>query len=154
MTGTPATPAYVDDITNGCGTRVYTFNITDCAGHSHAWTYTYTITPADFAAPTAGASTVACVADATPPAAPTVTSCGITLTGTPATPAYVDDITNGCGTRVYTFNITDCAGHSHAWTYTYTITPADFAAPTAGASTVACVADATPPAAPTVTLAA
>ena len=77
MTGTPATPAYVDDITNGCGTRVYTFNITDCANHSHAWTYTYTITPADFAAPTAGASTVACVADATAPAAPTVTSCGL-----------------------------------------------------------------------------
>src|SRR5438094_8124223 len=63
------------------GTMVYTFTYVDCAGHSHAWTYTYTISAPDFTLPADGSSTVNCPANAVLPTAPAVTdACGNTIT--------------------------------------------------------------------------
>src|SRR5690349_213297 len=130
------------------GTMVYTFTYTDCANHTHAWTYTYTIAAPDFTLPANGASTVNCPADAVVPTPPTVTdACGRAITPTVTTPSPVS-----CnGTMVYTFTYTDCANHTHAWTYTYTIAAPDFTLPASGASTVNCPADAVAPTPPTVT---
>src|SRR5678810_1074733 len=96
---------------------VYTFTYTDCANHTHAWTYTYTINAPDFVLPADGASTVNCPADAVAPTPPVVTdACGNAITPVVTTPTPV-----ACnGTMVYTFTYTDCANHTHAWTYTYT----------------------------------
>src|SRR5437762_1470738 len=129
------------------GTMAYTFAYTDCAGHAHTWTYTYTITRPDFTLPADGTSTVNCPADAVAPTAPTVVdACGNTLTPVATTPSAVT-----CnGTMAYTFAYTDCAGHAHTWTYTYTITRPDFTLPADGSSTVNCPANAVAPTAPTV----
>jgi hypothetical protein len=44
-------------------------------------------------------------------------ACGRAITPTVTTPSPVT-----CnGTMVYTFTYADCAGHTHDWTYTYTI---------------------------------
>src|SRR5512134_110210 len=131
------------------GTKTYTYTFTDCAGQTYQWVYTYTISAPVVTMPPAGASTVACPADAVPPAVPTVTdNCGRTLTaGTPvasADPACA-------GTKTYTYTFTDCAGQTYQWVYTYTISAPVVTMPPAGASTVACPADAVPPAVPTVT---
>src|SRR5438045_4174378 len=129
------------------GTMAYTFAYTDCAGHAHTWTYTYTITRPDFTLPADGTTTVNCPANAVAPTAPTVVdACGNTLTPVVTTPSPV-----ACnGSMAYTFTYTDCAGHSHVWTYTYTIAAADFTLPADGSSTVNCPANAVAPTAPTV----
>src|SRR5205814_859468 len=130
------------------GTMVYTFTYTDCANHTHAWTYTYTIAAPDFTLPANGSSTVNCPSDATAPTPPAVTdACGRAITPTVTTPSPVT-----CnGTMVYTFTYTDCANHTHDWTYTYTIAAPDFTLPANGSSTVNCPSDATAPTPPTVT---
>ena len=94
----------------------------------------------DFTLPVNGASTVNCPANATLPTAPAVKdACGNTITPTVVAPSPI-----ACnGTMVYTFTYTDCAGHSHDWTYTYTIDAPDFTLPVNGASTVNCPANAT-----------
>ena len=72
--GTTITPTVVAPSPTACnGSMVYTFTYVDCAGHSHAWTYTYTISAPDFTLPTNGASTVNCPANAVAPTPPTVT---------------------------------------------------------------------------------
>jgi hypothetical protein len=43
---------------------VYTFTYADCAGHTHDWTYTYTIAAPDFTLPVNGSATVNCPSDA------------------------------------------------------------------------------------------
>src|SRR5512143_892219 len=129
----------------------YTFVYTDCANHTHTWTYTYTITRPDFTLPADGASTVNCPADAVAPTAPIVVdACGNTLTPVATTPTAVT-----CnGTMAYTFVYTDCASHTHTWTYPYTMMrrpprppldpsrratdPADAVAPTAPIVVDAC----------------
>src|SRR5678809_632918 len=131
------------------GTMVYTFTYSDCAGHTHNWTYTYTINVPDFTLPANGTSTVNCPADAVAPTPPVVTdACGKPVTavaGTaPAAPACNGDM-------VYTFTYSDCAGHTHNWTYTYTINVPDFTLPANGTSTVNCPADAVAPTPPVVT---
>ena len=65
-------------------------------------------------------STVACIAAATEPTAPSVTdNCGNALT---PSAAVVGGTYDGCeGTRTYTFTYTDCEGNTHDWVYTYTI---------------------------------
>src|SRR5205814_2011255 len=130
------------------GTMAYTFTYTDCANHTHNWTYTYTIAAPDFTLPANGASTVNCPADAVAPTPPTVTdACGRAITPTVTTPSPVT-----CnGTMVYTFTYTDCANHTHAWTYTYTIAAPDFTLPANGSSTVNCPSDAVAPTPPPVT---
>jgi hypothetical protein len=88
------------------GTMVYTFTYADCAGHTHDWTYTYTIAAPDFTLPTNGSSTVNCPSDAVAPTPPAVTdACGRAITPTVTTPSPVT-----CnGTMVYTFTYADCA---------------------------------------------
>src|SRR5258708_9427823 len=112
---------------------VYVFSYTDCAGHSHDWKYTYTISVPDFTLPADSARTVNCPSDAVTPTAPTVVdACGKTLTPTVTTPSPVT-----CnGTMVYVFSYTDCAGHSHDWKYTYTISVPDFTLPSDSARSV------------------
>jgi hypothetical protein len=153
---TPAAPVITDSPNPlTCeGTRTYAYTYTDCEGNTATWSYVYTIERNAFtiAAPN-GASTVACLADATAPTLPTVTSaCGETLT--PAAPVITDSPNPlTCeGTRTYAYTYTDCEGNTATWSYVYTIerNPFTIAAPN-GASTVACLANATAPALPTVT---
>jgi hypothetical protein len=73
------------------GTMVYTFTYADCAGHTHDWTYTYTmLLPSDFTLPVNGSSTVNCPSDAVAPTPPAVTdACGRAITPTVTTPSPV-----------------------------------------------------------------
>ena len=98
--------------------------------------------------PAAGASTVACPADAVAPTVPDVVdNCGRTLTAS-APVISADPLC--AGTKTYTYTFTDCAGQSYDWIYTYTISAPTFTMPAAGASTVACPADAVAPTVPDV----
>src|SRR5678809_207136 len=86
------------------GDMVYTFTYTDCAGHTHNWTYTYTISVPDFTLPANGSSTVNCPSDAVAPTPPVVNdACGkaiVPVGGTvPTAPACN-------GNMVYTFTYT------------------------------------------------
>ncbi|MFD2526619.1 hypothetical protein ACFSQD_12435, partial [Flavihumibacter stibioxidans] len=114
----------------------------------YTWTYTYTISAPTVTLPADGGSTVACVADAVTPTAPTVTdNCG-----RPITPTMTVGNDPACaGTKVYTFTYTDCNNVDYTWTYTYTISAPTVTLPANGGSTVACVVDAVTPTAPTVT---
>jgi len=134
------------DTYNGCeGTISYTWMYTDCALHSHAWKYTYTVHRQDFSIPeTLDHSTVDCAADAISGTVvlPIVNSdCDELLeSGDPVLNQFETDTYDGCeGTISYTWTYTDCALHSHTWTYTYTIERQDFSIPqTLDHSTVAC----------------
>ncbi|HMN05099.1 MAG TPA: hypothetical protein PKD45_05170, partial [Flavobacteriales bacterium] len=129
----PALPTVVDacgntlsptgpsvDPTPSCdGTVRYVYTYTDCAGHSHPWTYTYTIQRNDFTLPPDAGSPVACAADAVQPMPPSVNdNCGNAIT--PSGPV-VSNAPACEGAITYTWTYEDCAGHSHPWTYTYTI---------------------------------
>lgn len=133
------------------GTRTYTWTYTDCAGHSHQWSYIYTIDRLDFTVPANGSATVDCPALAVAPSLPTVLSnCGEPIT--PTGPVIVNNPNPlACqGTRTYTYTYTDCAGHSKQWSFTYTVTRLPFTVPANGTSTVACPANATQPTPPVV----
>ncbi|MBR2261249.1 MAG: hypothetical protein IJ916_06065, partial [Paludibacteraceae bacterium] len=140
----PATPV----VTNNCGTTItpvlrsgyptslpdgqcegnieYIYDYTDCAGHTHAWTYTYTVDrttkPSEYGTPVANSSTAACESEATAPSTLPVVKdiCGTTLSpdGEPTTSGTFDSCS---GTKIYTYTYTDCAGLSFTWSYTYTI---------------------------------
>ena len=96
------TPTVVCSITDRCnGSMVYTFTYVDCASHSHAWTYTYTISAPDFTLPTNGASTVNCPADAVAPTPPTVLdACGRAITPTVVAPSPVTAVTERWSIRL------------------------------------------------------
>ncbi|HRD82954.1 MAG TPA: choice-of-anchor Q domain-containing protein, partial [Saprospiraceae bacterium] len=103
------------------GTRTYTYTYT-CGSTSSTWSYVYTIEREPFTVPGNGASTVACLANATAPTLPTVTSnCGETLT--PTGPVVTDSPNPlTCeGTRTYAYTYTDCEGNAQVWSYVYTI---------------------------------
>src|SRR5437764_8393668 len=127
---------------------VYTFTSVSLPDALQIWTYTYTISAPDFTLPADGSSTVNCPANAVLPTAPAVTDgCGNIITPTIVAPSPIT-----CnGTMVYTFTYVDCAGHSHAWPDTYTISAPDFTLPADGSSTVNCPANAVLPTAPAVT---
>ena len=130
------------------GTKTYTFTYTACDNTTTTWVFTYTISAPILTPPAAGSSTVACLADAVAPTPPTVLdNCGRTLTpgaGVPGTdPACA-------GTKTYTFTYTACDNTTTTWVYTYTISAPILTPPAAGASTVACLANATAPTPPTV----
>jgi len=132
LTAVASSPEYTDNMTDGCGTRVYTYTYTDCAGHIRTWAYTYTISPDNniSIAPASIASTVNCASAATAAAIalPVVTDdCDRVLS--PSTPDVTNTVINGCGTISYTYTYTDCAGNEATWTYTYTVTPEDFTIP-------------------------
>ncbi|WP_243350303.1 hypothetical protein, partial [Parabacteroides sp. FAFU027] len=125
----------------------YVFTYKDCSGHSHDWSYIYTIAQPDFTLPASGDSTVNCPADAVRPTAPVVKdACGNILTPTVSEPTLIS-----CdGNMTYVFTYKDCSGHSHDWSYIYTIAQPDFTLPASGDSTVNCPADAVQPTAPVV----
>jgi uncharacterized protein (DUF169 family) len=134
------------------GTKTYTWTYTDCAGHSHDWSYIYTIERQPFTGPANGAATVACPALATPPTPPTVMdNCGqtITLISGPSISDQPNPLTCG-GTRTYTYSYNDCHGHQALWFFVYTIECNDFTVPANGSATVSCPALATPPTPPSV----
>lgn len=150
-----ATPVvtWESDVSNGAScpeTITRTYRVTDDCGNFIFVTQTITIMmTAGPIVPANGASTVACLAAATQPAAPVVTSqCGTALV-----PVITSSANPACeGTKVYTYTYTDCAGAVAVYTYTYTIdmTVAPVV-PSNGASTVACLSAATQPTAPVVT---
>src|SRR5437868_14216591 len=98
--------------------------------------------------PADSASTVACLANATPPTPPNVlanrrTSLLVSA-GVPGTdPACA-------GPKTYTFTYTLCDNTTKTWIYTYTISARTEKIRVDKASTVACLANATPPTQPTV----
>ncbi len=102
------------------GAVTYTYEYTDCAGLSNAWTYTYTIERLPFTNPTDAGSIVGSAALAVTPTLPTVTdNCGNTLT--PTGPTMGGTMTGCTGTITYTYVYTDCAGNTQNWVYTYTV---------------------------------
>lgn len=142
LTNVSATPSCA-------GTKVYTYTYVDCTGTPYIWTHTYTIDAPVVTMPAAGSSTVACVAEAVAPTAPTVVdNCGraltAVLTNTDADPAC-------SGTKAYTYTYTDCTGTPYTWTHTYTISAPMVTMPANGLSTVACPSDVVAPTVPTVT---
>ncbi|MCQ2262752.1 MAG: hypothetical protein MJZ70_00545, partial [Bacteroidales bacterium] len=139
----------VDSTENGCGKYIYTYGYT-VNDVEYTWKYTYNVSPADFAdlMPDNGGSTVSCEAAAVAPTAPVVeNACGTAVT---ISEPVVSGTYEGCeGTIIYTYTYSDCAGHSHDWTYTYIIkhdaNPTQVGTPVDTASTVECVSAATVP---------
>src|SRR5678809_1514732 len=130
------------------GTKTYTFTYTLCDNTTFEWVYTYTISAPTVTMPAAGASTVACLADAVAPTPPTVLdNCGRTVAVSAGVPG-TDPVC--AGTKTYTFTYTLCDNTTFEWVYTYTISAPTATPPAAGSSTVACLADAVAPTAPTV----
>ncbi|WP_243350312.1 hypothetical protein, partial [Parabacteroides sp. FAFU027] len=129
------------------GSMTYVFTYKDCSGHIHAWSYVYTIAQPDFTLPANGDSTVNCPADAVRPTAPVVKdACGNILTPIVTEPSLIS-----CdGSMTYVFTYQDCSGHSHDWSYVYTIAQPDFTLPANVSDTVNCPADAVQPTAPVV----
>ena len=137
----PSAPVQGGTFTGCEGTITYTWIYSDCAGHTHDFTYTYTIVRNDFTIPSvADHSTVSCpdLATAAAVTLPVVTSdCGETLN--PSAPVQGGTFTGCEGTITYTWIYSDCAGHTHDFTYTYTIVRNDFTIPSvADHSTVSC----------------
>jgi hypothetical protein len=134
------------------GSVVWTYRYTACDGSAVDWTYTYTVAfTTTLTAPPAGASTVACAADAVDPGAPpTITdACGNILTAVLVGSVSTPDPITCDGSVVWTYRYTACDNTTIDWTYTYTIAfTTTLTAPPAGASTVACAADAVDPGAP------
>jgi|GEM_PF-1126291 len=144
----PSTP--VKSETPDCqGSVVYTFTYVDCSGNSADWSYTYTIELAPFSVPPSESSIVECIADATPPAPPSV----LDANGDEITPVVTSNEDPACeGDKIYTFTYTDCAGNSGVWEYTYTINITTLpVVPTNASSTVECLTDAVQPIAPEIT---
>ena len=106
----------------GCGDITYTYTYTVYTTN-YTWKYTYHVSPDDFTIPTVETSKIVdCASAAVAPITPTVTSCGITITPVLRN-GYPTSLADGeCeGDIVYIYDYTDCAGHTHPWTYTYTV---------------------------------
>lgn len=105
------------------GSKVYTFNYTDCSGYSQSWSYKYIIERLPFADPPDAGVTVACptAANMEPTSfLPVVMSnCGEILT--PSAPVVSPPVCTG--PRTYTYTYTDCEGSTQNWVFTYTILP-------------------------------
>ncbi len=109
------------------GDMVWEYEYKDCADNVQVWTYTYTIDIPDFTMPNDASLAVDCVSDATQPTAPAV----LDYCGNPITPTVKTIPDENCnGDMVWVFNYEDCAGNSHDWTYTYTVSGNDSTPPT------------------------
>ena len=151
---TPSGPQIDSSAFNGCeGDVGYTWVYTDCANHSHAWTFTYYIQPEDFTiAEQDGEETMACLSAMMIPTPPVVTSaCGDTLS--PVGPQIDSSAFNGCeGDIVYAWTYADCANHSHDWTFTchVQVPSQSLSSPEDGQTSVPCIEDVVRPSAPTI----
>jgi hypothetical protein len=140
------------------GSRVYTYQYTECSGYQFTWNYTYTIIRNDFSVPMNGNSQVACSSAATASAVtvPEVSSdCNETLTITgPVTNQFETDTYDGCeGTISYTWTFTDCDMNSHPWTHTFDVQhtpPTEIGGPVLTSSTINCYLEADPPILPVI----
>ncbi|MBI5916372.1 MAG: T9SS type A sorting domain-containing protein [Bacteroidetes bacterium] len=108
----------------GCeGSRKYAWTYSDCEGNAHVWSKTFNFEySADFFTYPDVEDVVSCLLYAQPPFPPTIYDiCGqeISVSG----PTVSESISpTGCsGWRKYAFVYTDCGGHSHPWSLTYTI---------------------------------
>ncbi|MBC5838125.1 DUF7507 domain-containing protein [Flavobacterium muglaense] len=135
------------------GTRTYNYSFTDCSGLVSNWKYVYTIDKTTKpVVPVDGASTVECLANATPPTTPTTVKdvCGTAITAVLVTTVDSPSSLTCEGTRTYKYTFTDCSGLVSNWKYVYTIDKTTKpVVPVDGASTVECLANATPPTTPT-----
>jgi hypothetical protein len=101
-----------------------------------------------FTLPAPGASSVACITDAVMPTPPAVTdNCGNTITPSAELPEW---IRLALEQKPIRSPIPIAMAHVD-WIYTYTIAAPTFTLPAAGASSVACIADAVLPTPPAVT---
>ncbi|WP_319499382.1 VWA domain-containing protein [uncultured Draconibacterium sp.] len=136
---TNVTGPVIDPIPGCEGIVNYVWTFTDCAGHSHDWTYAFTIERKDFAMPENTLETVACISDIKEITPPNVyDACGDLITPISGDePAMIE-----CeGDMVYTWTYTDCKGNTHDWSHTVTIEREDFIMPENTSETVACVTD-------------
>jgi len=158
--GGPFENYFANDTYNGCeGTITFTWIYTDCAGHAHIWTFTFTVVRPDFVVPTQNAvEEVPCVALAIAGnvVLPSVFDAdGVPLMPGPSFQNYFNtDTYNGFeGTISFTWFYTDCAMHVHPYTYTFSVTcslPTEVGGPAPTSSTIECYLDATPPALPVI----
>src|SRR6187402_551041 len=115
------------------GTIVWRYRYTACDNVTTVdWTKTYTVVRNDFTVPMNDGVVVpfAILANPNLVPLPTVLSdCGEPLTpsGGPFENYFANDTYNGCeGTITFTWIYTDCAGHAHIWTFTFTVVRPDF----------------------------
>ncbi|HRZ49561.1 MAG TPA: HYR domain-containing protein, partial [Bacteroidales bacterium] len=133
------------------GTRVYSYQYTDCLNQTYIWQYTYTVDlTSPPVVPANGSSVVECMADAILPPTPAVTDyCGNPIQPVLISTVDVPDPLSCFGSRTYTFQYTDCSQNSVQWTYTYTVSrttpPGQAGSPVQNTSLVSCVAQAQPP---------
>jgi hypothetical protein len=120
--------------------------VTDCAGNTHVWTYTYTIDIPDFTLPGRWwrqRSTVQRMHTSnTTSDAGCVRQHDYPVAGVAPSPLTCE------GDMVYTFTYTDCAATRMSGPITYTIDIPDFTLPADGSPTVNCAADAIAPTPP------
>ena len=132
----------IDPLPTCNGDVKYQYTYTDCAKHSHVWTFTYHVDIPTFTPPLDGASTIHCASDAIAPALPMVKDyCERELTNPTLNKSEVPECE---GTVVYTYTYKDCVGHTQDWKYVYTIekrAPQISAEGFAVSETIHCVSD-------------
>ena len=133
-----------------CGeTVLVTFCAEDICGNVGTLTGSISIFPQNFSVPENAGTTVACAVQAVPPTLPIVLdNCDNPIT--PTGPILDGSFLDCEGIITFTYTYTDCAGVTYPWVYTYTISAPVVTMPAGGASTVACVANATLPTPPAV----
>jgi hypothetical protein len=108
------------------GTVTYVYTFTDCANHSHDWSFVYKIektSPVISSGGIEAGKVISCIGEATEPTAiPTAkNSCGESVTPTVTRTEDWNGGTEGCSGKIlYTYTYTDC-GKSSEWVYTYTL---------------------------------
>ena len=129
---------------NGCqGDVVFTYPYTDCAGHTHNWTFTYhVVMPEEIAAvPADGSRTVGCWVDVKRPAVDTIYD----VCHNRIVPVFVDSVAktrwDGMDTVIYRYQYTDCAGLDSIWKFTYYIVPGEFTPVEDSVKHVACLSN-------------
>ncbi|UUV22352.1 HYR-like domain-containing protein [Paenimyroides aestuarii] len=142
--------SFIGGTYDGCsGTRTYNYQYQDCEGYSHIWTYEYTISAPVVTLPANGSSTVSCASEAqVVPVAPMVTdNCGRFLIGFLTNVSATPSCAGTQGIYLYLCRLYRNAIHLGIHLYHFG-TNGNFTSQRS--STVACVADAVAPTAPTV----
>ncbi|MBO4645639.1 MAG: putative Ig domain-containing protein, partial [Bacteroidales bacterium] len=115
--------SHSDSPVSGSCTRYFsrTYTVSNTCSMSATVTQTITLNMPDFTMPADGGTTVACSTDVAAPQLPPVTdACSTPINGVPKS-GYPTAMPTCAGTVTYVYTFTDCAGHSHDWTYVYTI---------------------------------
>ncbi len=151
----PTGPQIDSSTFNGCeGDIEYTWTYSDCANHTHDWTFTYHVQMPNHSlvAPEEGETSVPCIEDVVRPSAPTIQD----VCGRQVLPAFQDSVTtlnaDGSGTVIFTFSYSDCSGQEVFWHYTYRIIPNVFTPRENVEVTVHCLSEVLEPETPVVTI--